>query len=231
VATKRKTPAPPRRVQAPQRRATVSAETERRTRLILYGLAALGFLGLALAVALLTLGGGSDPGATEAARTAIRDAGGTLVTKQATDEGLHVNEPPQRSAYNTWPPTSGPHHPQWSPYDIYTEPVEQYRLVHNLEHGAVVIQYGRDVPPAEVQKIETWYRESPNGLVVAPMPELGDQIALTAWITPEDDASARGTGALAKLPRFDERAFDAFRSAFAFKGPERFPEELLAPGS
>lgn len=198
---------------------------------MLYGLAALGFIGLAVAVGLLTLGGGSNAGEEETARTAIREAGGTLVTKQATDEGLHVNEPQARSAYNTWPPTSGPHHPQWAPYDFYTEPVEQFRLVHNLEHGGLVIQYGSGVPRAEVQKLENWYRENPNGLIVAPLPDLGDQIALAAWTTPDDDASARGTGVLAKLPRFDERAFDAYRSAFAFQGPERFPEELLAPGS
>lgn len=219
-------------MQAPQRRtAPVSADTERRTRLILYGVAALGFIGLAAVLGLLTLGGGESAAREESARTAVTDAGGTLTTKQASDDQIHVESPPKRSEYNTWPPTSGPHHPQPSPYDFYTEPVEQYRLVHNLEHGSVIIQYGSKVPPAEVQQIESWYRDDPNGIIVAPLPELGDRIALTAWTTPEDDAGGRGTGVLAKLPRFDERAFDAFVSAYAFRGPERFPEELLTPGT
>jgi hypothetical protein len=232
VATKRKTPPPPRRVQAPQRRtAPVSAETERRTRLILYGAGALGFVGLALAIALFTFGGGSDQTSHERVRSAMADAGGTLVTKPASEQGDHVPEAQPRSEYNSWPPTSGPHADRWAPYDVYTEPVEQYRLVHNLEHGGIVIQYGSKVPAAEVQEIESWYREDPNGLVIAPLPELGNQIALTVWTTPQDDPGARGTGVLAKLPRFDERAFNAFRSTYAFRGPERFPEELLTPGS
>ena len=232
MATKRKTPPAPRRVQAPQRRsAPVSAETERRTRLILYGAAALGFVGLAVAIALFTLGGGTDQTNHERVRSAMVDAGGTLTTARATEQGDHVAEAPERSKYNTWPPTSGPHADRWAPYDVYTEPVEQYRLVHNLEHGGVVIQYGKEVPPAEVEKLVNWYREDPNGLVIAPMPDLGNQIALTVWTTPQDDPGARGTGVLAKLPRFDERAFNAFRSTYAFRGPERFPEELLTPGS
>jgi hypothetical protein len=144
---------------------------------------------------------------------------------------MHVEDPPKRSEYNTWPPTSGPHHPSYAPFDIYTEPVEQYRFVHNLEHGGITIQYGSNVPPAEVAKIENWYREDPNGLLVAPLPELDDQIALTAWTTPADDPGARGTGVLAKLPRFDERAFDAYKSAYAFRGPERFPKDTLLPGT
>lgn len=213
-------------MQAPTRRAPVSAPPEQRTKRILYVASALGFVGLAAVIALFALGGGGD---APSAAAAVRAAGCTIVEKPATDAGTHVETTPKRSEYNTWPPTSGPHHPQYAPYDVYTDPVEQLRLVHNLEHGAIVIQYGKDVPAAEVDKIEAWYREDPNGLVVAPYPENGKNITLSAWTTPDDEG--RGTGHLARCPRFEQSAFDAFKTAYAFRGPERFPEEQLLPGT
>jgi len=224
---KTRTPPPPRRVQAPTRRAPVSAETERRTKLVLYGLAALGFIGLAAAIALFTASGsGGEP---KSVASVIRQAGCRIQEPQASAAGIHVTSPPPKSDYNTWPPTSGPHNPQWAPYDVYTEPVEEYRLVHNLEHGGIVIQYGNKVSQAEVDQIVDWYRDDPNGLVVAPLPSLGKTIAMTAWTQPED--GSRGTGHLMRCDAFVQRAFDAFKTTYAFRGPERFPPELLAPGS
>src|SRR5215211_3576347 len=70
---KTRTPPPPRRVQAPARRSPVSAETERRTKFVLYGVAALGFSGLAAAIALFTASGsGGEP---KSAANVIREAG------------------------------------------------------------------------------------------------------------------------------------------------------------
>lgn len=213
-------------MQAPSRGAPLSPETERRTKLVLYAVSALGFLGLAGALALFTLGGGSD---VPSAAPAIRQAGCTIVEKRASKAGTHVARAPRRAEYNTWPPTSGPHHPRPVPYAVYSEPVEQFRLVHNLEHGAVVVQYGDGVPQAEIDRVTRWYGEDPNGLVVAPLAELGKDITLGAWTAPE--GGARGTGRLARCRTFTRRAFEAFTNAYAFRGPERFPKELLAPGS
>ena len=72
---------------------------------------------------------------------------------------------------------------------------------------------------AAIDQIVAWYREDPNGMIVAPLPKLGDEIALTAWRH------------LATCSGFDEEAFSSFRDDYRFKGPERFPPELLAPGS
>lgn len=211
-------------MQAPGRRAPVSAETERRTKLVLYGVSALGFLGLAAAIGLFAFGGGGGGSAAQV----MRDAGCQYTEKPALPAD-HVAQAPPQSAYNTWPPSSGPHNQQWAPYDVYTEPVQQFRLVHNLEHGAIVIQYGNGVPRAMIDELVEWYREDPNGLAVAPLPALGDDITLAVWNKEEDEES--GTGRLARCPRFDRRAFDAFKNTYAFRGPERFPEELLTPGS
>jgi hypothetical protein len=94
-----------------------------------------------------------------------------------------------------------------------------------------VIQYGEDVPQSTVDQIVDWYRDDPNGIVIAPLPELDDQIALAAWVTSDADPEAPGEGVVAKCPRFDEAAFDAFLDTYAFKGPERFPRGDLQPGT
>ena len=38
-------------------------------------------------------------------------------------------------------------------------------------------------------------------------------------------------GILAECTQFDENAFESFRDAYRFQGPERIPPESLQPGS
>ena len=121
--------------------------------------------------------------------------------------------------YNSTPPTSGPHDNATAVWSTYTEPVGQGHLIHNLEHGGIIVQYGDDVPANVVTQIDEWYRDDPNGIVVAPLPKLGDKIALTAWTH------------LRTCERFDEDAFSQFRDAYRAKGPEPFELEQLQPGS
>jgi hypothetical protein len=230
VAKKSRTPPPPRRVQSPKPRPGERTAEDRKRLLVLLGIAGTGFLGLAAALALFAFGGSDTGDATEA----IEAAGGTLQVVQAEGIGNHVETAPKRSEYNTWPPSNGPHYPLPPPFDVYDEPVEQFRLVHNLEHGGVVIQYGDEIPQAQIDQLIEWYRDDPNGIVIAPFPELNDEFTLAAWTADVDaggqveEGSARGR--LARLPRFDEEAFDAFIDAYRAKGPERFPLDQLAPG-
>ena len=91
--------------------------------------------------------------------------------------------------------------------------------VHNLEHGGVIVQYGSKVPASTVTQLQSFYDSSPNGMLLSPLPKLGDKIALTAWTH------------LATCGRFDESAVRAFRDAYRGKGPEHFPISALTPGS
>ncbi|MGH3104950.1 MAG: DUF3105 domain-containing protein [Gaiellaceae bacterium] len=227
MAKKSRTPPPPRRVQAPRTRIGREGRDDRRRWLILVAVAASGFLGLGAVAALYQFGGGSGGAA------ALREAGCTIQTFPSQGRA-HVETLSKGFKYNSFPPTSGQHNPVPAPFDVYEEPVEQMRLVHNLEHGAVVIQYGEDVPPATVTQIVEWYRDDPNGIVIAPLPALKSTIALAAWNAAPDRPGTEadpGTGILARCPTFDEDAFDAFVDTYGFKGPERFPKELLTPGS
>jgi hypothetical protein len=79
---------------------------------------------------------------------------------------------------------------------IYDTPVDETALVHNLEHGGVVVQYGSDVPASTVQQITQWYQDNdPNGIVVAPIwpniqatppPDASKKIFVTVLDAPHD---------------------------------------------
>jgi hypothetical protein len=213
-------------VQAPKRRTEPRESRGADRRLLFAGVAAVVVVAAAVAGYFLF-------GLGESAAAVLRDAG-CEVDRQPAMGRQHVERVREDFEYNTDPPTTGPHHPQWAPYDVYPEPVEQLRLIHNLEHGGIVIQYGDDVPQGTLDQMVEWYRDDPNGIVIASLPRLGDEIALEAWVTEDvaEGASPRpGEGIVAKCTRFDENAFDTFKEEFGFRGPERFPREELQPGT
>ena len=198
--------------------------------MLLIAVAGSALAALAVAIGALAFAGGGDDDDGATLGGALREAGCNVVTAKAQNRD-HVEAPRPGFKYNTDPPTSGPHAGIPAPFDFYPEPVEQFRLVHNLEHGGVVVQYGDEVSDETVSRIRDWYLEDPNGLVVAPYPRLGKTIALTAWTAPTEAKNDRyGAGHVAKCPRFDEDAFEQFLDEYGFQGPEPFPRESLTPG-
>jgi hypothetical protein len=228
VARKR-TPPPPRRVQAPKTR----KDPRNRRATLLVAIAALVALAVAGAAAYFLL---SRDSKEESVSQAMRNAGCTFRTVDALDPGVHISDPDaEPEEWNTDPPTSGPHFGQWVIWGEYEEPVRLTEAVHNLEHGGIVMYYGDEVPQDEVAKLREFYRSDPPAMLLSPLSRLNDKIALTAWYAPEagSDASdpSPGQGILAECERFDEDAFEAFRDEYRFQGPERIPPESLQPGS
>ncbi len=218
---KSRTPAPPRPVQAPKRR--FEARNPRRTQTYLIALGALAALLITTVIAFVLRGGGEE------VKAALTAGGCTRQTFESQGQ-RHVEKLPKGFKYNSTPATSGPHQPgPLAPivWGIYDEPVEQLAVVHNLEHGGVIVQYSPDVPAQTVQDMSAWYRADPNGLVVAPLPpalveekpELSNEIALTAWTY------------LQTCKQFNEEAFANFVDLHRGNGPERFPVSALTPGS
>ena len=236
MARKDRVPNPPKRpVQAPRRRSTpaTAADAEQRKRL-LYIVAASVFAALVVVLAVVLIGGGGGGGKSEAA--VLAEAGCTLRSFPAqANEPDHSDVPTlqTRPKWNSFPPTSGPHFGQTAIFGSYDEPVPLVQSTHNLEHGAVIIHYGDDVPEAEIEAIRSFYEDDPNGLIVAPLARLGEKIALTAWTAPEPspgDEPDRGRGYLAECTEFDESAFSTFVDEHRGKGPERLPVGDLVPG-
>lgn len=246
MAKKRRTPPPPR-VQAPQRRdgKGARARSDRRTRLILYAVAALGLIALAVVLAVVFVGrssGSSGSGDKQPLAT-----GCTLNTFPVLP-GTHVRTLEARVKWNSWPPTSGPHYQSPAPWNFYDQALNPRISLHNLEHGGIVIFYGKNVPASQVSELRNFWQESPNAMLIAPTPSLdknidvpkpvsnyNNKIVATAWTAPPYSGGSRetttGNGYLLTCPRFDEKTFKAFRDIHRGEGPERYPVDLLTPGA
>jgi Protein of unknown function (DUF3105) len=230
MARKDRAPTPPKRPQAPQRRTGPSRPGQARDqRRLLYILAAAGLVLLAVVLGVIFLTSGDD---TDIAAT-MEAAGCEMQVVQA-QPGDHTVEldAADDPKWNTDPPTSGPHNPAPAVYGAYPTPLKIAQVVHNLEHGAVFVLYGDDVPQSTISQLETFYGDDPAGMLLAPYPKLGDEIALGAWTVPDDfePGDTDGTAYLAKCPRYEEEAFKTFRDELRFRGPERFRREDLQPG-
>jgi len=188
---------------------------ERRRRLAILLALAIGAIIIAVVLGMV-LGGGSSASAN--AGDGI--AGCSLKTYPSQGRN-HVTSLPKGFSYNSFPPSSGPHYPIPLIFNLYDQPLQQMHLVHNLEHGAIAVQYGNKVPQAVVTQLTNWYNGDTWGLVVAPLPVLGDKIALTAWTH------------VLTCPGFSEQAFDQFKNAYRDKGPESpvLPKSRLNQGS
>ena len=200
--------------------------------MLLYGAGAIVALA-ALAAAVFLVGiGGNDP-SPEEVRTELEAAGCELKAVKA-QRGQHSLGADETFDWNTEPPTSGPHFGFddagnlgtviWGAYE---EPLQLARVVHNLEHGGIYIFYGAEVSDAVVAELRGFYDSHKTGTLLAPYPNLADEIALGAWVSEDGEEK----GYLATCTAFDDAAFSAFFSGFQFKGPERFPASSLLPGN
>ncbi len=225
---KSRVPTPPkaagtRTVQAPK--AYKAPHDPRRTRMLFIAagvVVALAAAGVGLGMVLSGRGGGAIE-ASEVCEFQTFDAVGRD----------HIDQAPDPSVYNSTPPTSGPHYAQpRAPviWNVYTEPLDQVSLVHNLEHGGMVVQYGSGVSDSTVQRLTRLVRRGSERHRARPLPpateeespELADQIAVTAWTH------------LMTCNAFDEAALDEFKDEYRGPqgdAPEKFPLDLLQPAS
>lgn len=226
------------RRQAPRRPAPGASggggASDGRNRLILYGAAGAGLVGLVVALVVVFAAGGGG-GGKSGLEQKLAAAGCTLASSKATSRD-HVTDINAKIRHRSFPPTSGKHYAQPAPWNFYPDPIVQIQGVHNLEHGGIVIQYDPKVPAAQVQELRDFYDSDSNAMLVAPFsaeevaqhPEVRRKFALAAWTAPD---GGMGEGHLALCGRFDESAFEAFRDAYRGKGPERFPVSSLTRGS
>ena len=108
------------------------------------------------------------------------------------------NDTPNTFAYNSTPPTSGPHYGSLAPWGIYSDPQPYEYLVHNLEDGGVVIYYqcldGCPDTVTALEKVVQPFLDKNRHVVLAPNEpswldassqsrhkDMGALIALTAW--------------------------------------------------
>ena len=226
-----------RRQERLERERAEKAKVARRKRLqlALGGLAAVAAIAV---VVLLVSGslGGDDAGAGESSapeasnvtlpeqeigdlRQAARAAGCTL--RNPDIEGA-THEPGKQfraSDYETNPPTSGNHAPDWYDDGVYepgTTP-ELGKLVHTLEHGRINVQYKAGTPAETVRQLEALLAEQSDGyhmLLYENTTDMDAAVAATTW------------GHSLTCDEMNPQVFDAirtFRAEYIDQGPENVP--------
>lgn len=128
------------------------------------------------------------------------------------DQGRnHLGPDESLPAYNSNPPTSGPHFPPWAPCRVSADPVPDGNFVHSLEHGAVAILHRPGLESGLLARLAKIVEGDPSKVLLAPYPGLqGGDIAIAAW-TKLDKFNAT---------EFSEERVKAFIAAFRNQGPE-----------
>jgi hypothetical protein len=196
MTKKDETKAAARRAVREQRRAVqrqAVARAQRRSTLLWGG----GTLAVVVVVALLVVSRIRGPAGPGARISVIAPGANHLIQGQ-----------PYQGRYNSNPPTSGPHWPAPAPWGVYTQPLADETLVHNLEHGGIWISYKNAKDPDLAGRLDDVARRY-RKVVVTPRPADDAPIAVAAW------------GRLLKLQAFDEAQIVAFIEAYMGKtGPE-----------
>lgn len=143
--------------------------------------------------------------------------------------------------YNSNPPVSGPHDPDWIRPGIYGEMQDKYKLLHSLEHGYIEIQYNCALALSSQPSVLSVSAHEDNGvatdsgtvktdcalgqtlgdfakkmtlfkIIVMPNPTIDKPIIMAAW------------DRILKMDTWDEKLAEKFVKAFRNKGPEQTME-------
>lgn len=141
---------------------------------------------------------------------AAREAGCSQ-TEEFPEQGRnHIPLEEEHEPYNSNPPTSGPHFASPADWGVYRDRIEPEVLVHNLEHGGIVIHY-KDLEEDQIEVLEDLVESFGDGVILVPADDIDHPLALSAWQN------------LRTCQRPSEDVIRGFVGRFCGKGPERIP--------
>jgi hypothetical protein len=218
-----------------ERKEKAAAARRKRFQLALGGLLGLAAIAIVAVLALGVLGGDDGGGETEASQPAAENvslpeqefgdladaakAASCKVTDPPLEGAQHEDREFSASDYDTNPPTSGNHKPDWYEDGVYTPggTPDLGMLVHTLEHGRINVQYKPGTPEADVARLEALLAEQSDGyhmLLYENTTGMDAQVAATAW------------GHSVTCPEMNDQVFDVlrtFRAEWIDQGPENVP--------
>ena len=126
-------------------------------------------------------------------------------------EASHIDVGSAHDPYNSSPPTSGPHYEVPAETTFFTEQIPPEQLVHNLEHGAIVIWYLPGADSETLQNIEDIVAQEPTATAAAPYTDIESpyNFVLTGWT------------ALQRCEQVSQEVVDDFRREYQGQGPEK----------
>ena len=126
----------------------------------------------------------------------------------ADQGGGHLQPGESPPEYNSNPATSGRHNPSPTQCGIYTDEVPDQVLIHNMEHGTVVIHHAPDLDQAEIDSLHDYARSKSSHILVYPREGLSDPVVVTSWRR------------MLRMDSADVDTIDLYYDQFAFSGPE-----------
>ena len=121
---------------------------------------------------------------------------------------------PGTAKYTTPFPTSGPH-TQPVPWQAYQQEVPDENLIHNMEHGGVIVTYSPSLPTDVATKLEKLFSKpyvksnfKPSKAIVAPNSKNDKPIIIRSW------------NRLMKLDSYDEQTLINYYLTNVNKSPE-----------
>jgi hypothetical protein len=168
--------------------------------------------------------GGSVPEQTEFdLETSAEAAGCELRSRRGSGVLDHTTTLEERVEYEDNPPTNGRHYQEPVPDGLYHEAPTDEQLVHNLEHGRVVLWVKPGLPRDVRESIRALFDEDDYQMVVVPRSNMEPALAATAW---NRDPDPGGTGQTLSCPEWNDEVPDAirtFRDEHRSNGPEAIP--------
>lgn len=206
-----------RRRLAEQRKKEQERKAAQRRNLITIAVAAAVAI---LVVALIVQQRGGSTGSNTDFGVSAAQAGCLPVQHPKPLPGVHIALGASHRPYDSSPPTSGPHYPPpIAPIDpgFYSIAQTPEKVVHNLEHGNIVIWYNPDAPEQIKSDIRAAVNEVPSYTLATPYNNMkpGYDIALTAW------------GELQFCKQVSKQVLDDFRTKYQGRGAST--EEGLSP--
>jgi Protein of unknown function (DUF3105) len=214
-------------------------EAQQRKRMVGFG--AAGLLVIAAVIVLVVVAAGGNGGGSDAAAgellpdggsvpdqkefdlNAAAEAAGCKLSSERAKSREHTTSLSTRVQYDTNPPTSGRHYQEPAPDGAYGEAPQDEQLVHNLEHGRVIIWFKPSLPEEQRADLKALFDEDSYQMLLVPRPNMPYQVAASAW---SRDPVPNGTGRLMTCDRMTPAVFDAlraFRDEHRSNGPEPVP--------
>lgn len=171
------------------KRGQARAKRNRILAIVLSSVAAVAVLALIVTFVVLGNKPAEEPSAADLTGVQTWDVPGAVhVDPQTVD---------YKAEFGMDPPAGGPHWAGWLNCGVYTQPQQNERAVHALEHGAVWVTYDPDKVKGD--DLATLRDRLPDTyIVLSPYPGLPAPVVASAW------------GAQLKLTGVDDERLDAF---------------------
>ena len=175
-------------------------------------------IGIVVIVAAIVIGAiyierqsADGPGVPDNVGVAAAEANCGEIETFDEQEASHIEVGSAHDPYNSSPPTSGPHYEVPAESAFTTEELPPEQLVHNLEHGQIVIWYLPGADSETLQNIEDIVAQEPAATAAVPYTDIESpyNFVITGWT------------ALQRCEQVSQDVVDDFRREYQGQGPEK----------